>query len=126
MSPVPLDSVRLRLLPLALSRVFEKVMAPLVAPSVALAPRVTASPNTMPAEPLVAIKPPLRAVVPPASVVSETSAELLPTVPEKVVAPAVFTTKAEPPLTVLPKAIAPLAELETIVLAPNVAAPEYV
>ena len=98
-----------------------KVMAPepLLA-SVVSAPKVTASLYVC--APLVFTAPPLSATVPGASVVMLVSAALAPTTPLKVVAPAVLTARAFAPFTVLPKEMAPEAELASMVSAPRLTA----
>ena len=53
-------------------------------------------------------EPPLRSVLPGASVVTETSGVVLPTAPLNVVTPAVLVVRLKPPSTVEPKLMLPL------------------
>ena len=68
------------------------------------------------------IAPPLIAVVPVASVVSEVSAVVPPTIPPNVVVPAVLSASVCPPLSVVAKVSAPLPVLAKVVFAPSVTA----
>ena len=72
---------------------------------------------------MVVTAPPLIATEPALSVVTLVNAVVPPTIPPKVVAPAVFAVKLKAPLTVLAKLIAPLLLLARVVLAPKVTAP---
>src|SRR5207248_671723 len=97
------------------------VMAPeAVAVSVVLAPRLTASPYVC--APVVVTVPPLRLVLPGASVVRLVRAVAPPTAPLKVVRPPVLTARPKPPLTVLPKAMAPAPVEVSVVLADSTTA----
>ena len=71
---------------------------------------------------MVLTEPPLRSVLPAASVVRLLSAVAPPTAPPKVVRPPVFTVRPKPPLTVPPKAMAPAPVELSVVLADNTTA----
>ena len=122
--PVPLLSVSDLVSPLPESSFCPKVIAPLVVVNVEFVrePIVTLSPNTMPAELLVLIPSPLMRVVPPESVVSDTSLVSPPTTPPKVVVPAVLTASVTAPLTVSPRVMSPPLVETSVVLAPSVTA----
>ena len=74
-----------------------KVIAPEPAENVASAPRITASANTCPAAPVVAIEPPSIRVEPPTPVARLVSGVVAPTAPPKTVAPVVLTANTKPP-----------------------------